>query len=58
MIVRHKLTALDSLDRVLNEAAKLLALFVGDGGGQVLDFDQPLAHEDDLSNLGDASDQE
>jgi hypothetical protein len=54
--VGHELTGLYSLDRVLNQAAKLLALSVGDGGSQVLDLNQPLAHEDDLGNVGDASD--
>jgi hypothetical protein len=54
--VRHELAALDSLDRVLDQATKLPALFVGDGGSQVLDLDQSLAHEDDLGDLGDARD--
>jgi hypothetical protein len=54
--VGHELTGLNSLDRVLNQAAKLLSLFVGNGGGQVLNFDQSFAHEYDLGNVGDTSD--
>ena len=54
--VGHEVTGFYSLDRVLDQTAKFLALFVGDGGGQVLNFDQPLADEDDLGNVGDTSD--
>jgi hypothetical protein len=36
--VGHELTGLDSLDRVLDQSTELPALFVGDGGSQVLDF--------------------
>jgi hypothetical protein len=54
--VGHELTGLDPLDRVLHQAAKLPSLFVGDGGLQVLDLDQSLAHEDDLGDVRDAGD--
>jgi hypothetical protein len=54
--VGHELTGLDSPDRVFDQAAIILSLFVGDGSPQILDFDQWLAHEDDLGDLGDAGD--
>ena len=40
--VRQELGRLDSADRVLYQVTKFLALFLGDGGSQVLDFDQAL----------------
>jgi hypothetical protein len=52
----HELTRLDPLDRVRNQAAKLPSLFVRDGGLQILDFDQSLAHEDDLGDARYAGD--
>jgi len=52
----HELAGFDALDRVLNQAAKFLSLLVGDGGFEVLNFDQLLADEDDLSHVGDARD--
>jgi hypothetical protein len=54
--VGHELTGLDPLNRVFDQSAELLALFVGDGGSQVLDLNQSLAHEDDLGDVGDAGD--
>jgi hypothetical protein len=54
----HELTGLDSPDRVCDQAAIFLSLFVGDGGSHVLDFDQWLAHEDDLGDVGYAGDPE
>src|SRR2546426_11070508 len=40
--VRHEMGRFDSLYRVCDQVAELLALFVRDGGAQVLDFDQSL----------------
>ncbi len=45
---------LDPRDRVRNQRGPLLSLFFGDRGTQVLDFDQALAHENNLSNFVDA----
>ena len=45
---------LNPADRVFDQLAELLALLLGDGGSQVLNFDQPLADENNLSDLGDA----
>jgi hypothetical protein len=53
--VRQELGGLDSSDRVLYQATEFIALFVGDGGAQVLNLDQTLADEHDLSNFGNAS---
>jgi hypothetical protein len=44
--VRHEVAGFDPLNRVLDQVAELLALFIGDSGAQVLDFDHPLANED------------
>ena len=53
--MRQKVCRLDSTDCAFHQAAKLLALLVGDGGSQVLNLDQPLADEYDLSDFGNAS---
>src|SRR5580704_18480595 len=54
--VRQKLGSFDSSDGVIDQLPKLIALFVGDGGAEVLNLDQALADEDDLGDVGDASD--
>jgi len=43
----------DSICRIVEPTGcpKLLALLVGDGGAEVLDFDQALAHEHHLGNF-------
>jgi len=51
--VRQKVRRLDSADCAFDQATKLLALFVGDGGAQVLNLDQALADKDDLGDVGD-----
>jgi len=43
--VRKEQPRLDAVDRVFDQAGELLPLCVGDGGAEVLDFDQPLADE-------------
>jgi hypothetical protein len=53
--VRGKVRRFDSADRALYQAAKLLALFVGDDGAQILNFEQALGDEDDLCYLRNAS---
>jgi hypothetical protein len=52
--VRQELGGLNPANRVFDQLTELLPLFLGDGGPQVLNFDQPLANEDNLSDLGDA----
>jgi hypothetical protein len=49
--VRQKLGSFDALDGIAHELAKFLALFVCNGGVQVLHFDQSLAHKNNLSNF-------
>jgi hypothetical protein len=49
--VREKVRRLDTADCALYQVAKLLALFVGDGGAQVLNLDQTLADKYYLGNL-------
>ena len=43
--VGQKLRRLDLLDGQVDQVAELPALVIGDGGAQVLDFDQALANE-------------
>ena len=52
----QKLGSFDSSDSVIDQLTKLIALFVGDGGAEVLNLDQALADEDDLGDVGDAGD--
>ena len=54
--MRQEVRRLDSTDRVFDQVAKLLALFLGDGGAQVLNLDQALADENDLGDFRDACD--
>jgi len=52
--VGQELCRLDPTYGVCHQLAKFVALFVGDRGAQVLDFDQSFAHEYDLGDIGDA----
>jgi len=54
--VRGKVRRLDATDRAFHETAKLLALFIGNGGAQVLHLDHALADEYDLGDLRNARD--
>jgi hypothetical protein len=54
--VGQELGRFDPSDGVVDETAKLLALFAGDGCPKVLDLNQSFANEDDLGNIGDAGD--
>src|SRR5205814_5854270 len=54
--VRQKLGGLDLSDGRVHQLAELLALLVADGGLQVLDFDQALAHEHHLGHIVDSGD--
>jgi hypothetical protein len=49
--VRQKVRRLDSPDRAFHQAAKLLALFVGDRGVEILHLDEPFTDEDDLRDV-------
>jgi hypothetical protein len=49
--VRQKVRRLDSADCAFYQIAKFLALFLSDGGAQVLDLDQTLADKYYLGNL-------
>src|ERR1035438_10343012 len=49
--VRQKIRRFNSTDRAFNQATKLLSLFLGDGGAQVLNLDQTLADKYHLGNL-------
>ena len=53
--MRQELCGLDPPDCVLYQAAKFLALLVGDGSLQILNFDHSLANENHLSNFGNSS---
>jgi hypothetical protein len=44
---------LDPSDRVFDQSCELLPLLLGNGGPEVLDFDQTLADENDLGDLVD-----
>jgi len=44
---------LDSPNRIFSQLTKLVTLFISDCGPQVLNLNQPLAHED-LGHFGDA----
>jgi hypothetical protein len=52
--VRKELSSLNLFNRVLNQSAELISLFLRDGRAQVLDFNQPFAHKNDLRNIRDA----
>src|SRR5207237_9657453 len=52
--VGQELGRLDLLDGGFDQLPELAPLFIVDGGAQVLDFDQPLAHENYLGDFGDA----
>src|SRR5207302_2968014 len=53
--VRQKLSRLDPADRVIDEPAKLFALFFGDSGAQILNLDQSFPDKDDLGDVRNAS---
>jgi hypothetical protein len=52
--VWQEIGRLDSADRTLYQPAEFLALLVGDRGLQILNLQQSLANEYDLSDFGDA----
>jgi hypothetical protein len=52
--VSQEVARLDSSNRVFCQLAELAALFIGDCGAQILDLNQSLADEDDLSDLRDS----
>src|SRR5882672_3933311 len=49
----QKRSGLDLSNRVFDESCELLPLFVGNCRAEVLNFDQPLANEDDLGYFVD-----
>jgi hypothetical protein len=51
--MRQEETGLDPSDCVFHQSCKFLPLFLGNRGTQILDFNQPLAHEDNLGNFVD-----
>jgi hypothetical protein len=50
-----KVRRLDSTDRAFHQAAKLLALFLADGGAQVLNLNKAFADENHLGDFRNAS---
>jgi hypothetical protein len=54
--VRQELGCLNPTNRILHQLAKLLTLFVGDRGPEILDLNQSLADEHHLSDLRHAGD--
>src|SRR5258707_1854596 len=54
--VRQELGGFDPPDRVLNQVAELLALFVADGCPEVLNLDQAFADKHHLSHVCDTCD--
>src|ERR1035441_3388388 len=51
----QKQPRLDTPDGVIDQGCELLALLVGNGGPQVLNFDETLAHENNLGDFVDPS---
>jgi hypothetical protein len=49
--VWQELRRFDPSDGIVDQPAEFLTLFVSDGGAKVLDLDQPLANEHDLSDV-------
>jgi hypothetical protein len=54
--VRQKSRRLDLADSLMDQLAELVPLLVSYCCAQVLDLDQPLAHEHDLRDFGNSSD--
>ena len=54
--VGQELGRLDLLDGGFDQLSELAPLLVVDGCAQVLDFDQPLAYENYLGDVGDSGD--
>src|SRR5438132_1681363 len=54
--VRQELGRLDLLDGRLDQLTEFAALLIVDGGTQVLNLDQALAHENHLSDFGNSGD--
>src|SRR5438128_3624982 len=54
--VGQELSRLDLPDGLFDELPELAALLIRDRGVQVLNFDQPLAHENHLGDFGDSGD--
>ncbi len=52
--MRQEESGLDPSDCVLDQGCELLPVFVGDGGEEVLDFNETLADENNLSDFVDA----
>ena len=49
--MRQEQSGLDPSDCIVNQSRELLALFLGDRGPQVLNFNEPLADENNLGDL-------
>src|SRR5438309_7146840 len=54
--VGQELSRLDLPDGGFDELRELAPLLIVDSGAQVLDFDQPLAYENYLGDVGDSGD--
>ena len=52
--MRQEQPGLDPSDCVIDQGCELLALFLRNSGAEVLNFDQPLAHENNLGDFVDA----
>jgi hypothetical protein len=53
--VRQELRRFDPTDGIVDQPAEFLALLFGDGRSEVLDLDHALPDENDLGNIGNAS---
>src|SRR5437667_9827141 len=54
--VRQELSRLNLPDGRFDQLTEFAALLIADRGVQVLNLDQPLAHENHLSDFGDSGD--
>ena len=52
--MRQEQSGLDPSHGVIDQGCVLLPLFLRNGGPEVLNFDQPLAHENNLGDIIDA----
>jgi len=52
--MRQEQPGLNPSDGVIDQGCELLPLLVRNGGPEILNFDQPLAHENNLGNFVDA----
>src|SRR5579863_4568944 len=51
---RQKIRRFNPADRSFDKVTELLPLFVGNGGAKILNFDQALADEYDLGDVGNS----